>query len=275
MSPSIESLGPEQAWAVPPAKPLDLAVWQGWLAKGRERDKLHKALILSVVKWAGVVGLLLGVGLFFRLQAASPANDLSQYRGFQFGTGLSAVAKQAEVDLSQVKVVHSRPALMQELDWRPQNRGVSSQKETAKSVVFSFYGGELFRVEVDYDRYETEGMTAEDFIEAVSARYGTATKPDAPAKVAESYGDSEEILAQWQDPQYRFELLRYSYGPTFKLVGVSKKLEAPAQAATLEAKRLDDQEAPQRDAARLASEEGAAKAKLEKARLVNKPKFRP
>ena len=50
---------------------------------------------------------------------------------------------------------------------------------------------------------------------------------------------------------------------------------APAQAATLEAKRLDDQEAPQREAARLASEEVAAKTKLEKARLVNKPKFRP
>ena len=54
-----------------------------------------------------------------------------------------------------------------------------------------------------------------------------------------------------------------------------KRLEAPAQAATLEAKRLDDQEAPQRDAARLASEEEATKTKLEKARLVNKPKFRP
>ena len=56
-----------------PAKPLDLAVWQAWLAKGRERDKRHKALILSALKWAGVVALLLGVGLLFGLQAASPA----------------------------------------------------------------------------------------------------------------------------------------------------------------------------------------------------------
>ena len=70
-------------------------------------------------------------------------------------------------------------------------------------------------------------------------------------------------------------LIRSSYGPSFKLVGVLKRLEAPAQAAILEAKRLDDQEAPQRDAARIASEEEAARAKLEKARLVNKPKFRP
>lgn len=275
MSPSVELLATEQAWAAPPVKPLDLAVWQAWLAKGRERDKRHKALILSVLKWAGVLGLLLGLGFFFRLQAASPVNDLSKYRGFQFGTGLSEVAKQAEVDLSQVKVVHSRPALMQDLEWRPQNRGDSSQKDAVKNVVFSFYGGELFRVEVDYDRYETEGMTAEDLIEAVSATYGTATKPGAPVKVTQSYGDSEEILAQWQDPQYRFELVRYSYGPTFKLVGISKELEASAQATDLEAKRLDDQEAPQRDAARLASQAEAAKAKLDNARLVNKPKFRP
>lgn len=66
-----------------------------------------------------------------------------------------------------------------------------------------------------------------------------------------------------------------SYGPTFRLVGFMKRLEAPAQAATLEAKRLDDQGAPQRDAARLAREEDTAKTKLVKARLVNKPKFRP
>jgi hypothetical protein len=275
MSPSVEISGPEQAWAVPPAKPLDLAVWQAWLAKGRKRDKRHKALILSFLKWVGVVGLFLGVGFFFRLQAAGSTNDLSKYRGFQFGTSLPAVAKQAEVDLSQVKVVHSRPALMQEFEWHAQNRGVSSQTEAAKSMVFSFYAGELFRIEVDYDRYETEGMTAEDLVEAVSAMYGTATKPDAPVKVAESYGDSEEVLAQWQDPQYRFELVRYSYGPSFKLVGTSKKLEAPAQAADLEAKRLDEQEAPQRDAARLASEASTEKTKLDNARLVNKPRFRP
>ena len=54
-----------------------------------------------------------------------------------------------------------------------------------------------------------------------------------------------------------------------------KALEGPVQTATLEAKRLDDQEAPQRNAARIAGEEEAAKAKAEKARLVNKPKFRP
>jgi hypothetical protein len=68
---------------------------------------------------------------------------------------------------------------------------------------------------------------------------------------------------------------RRPYEPNFSLIGVLKRLDSPAQAAILEAERLDDQEAPQRDAARLASEQEAARDKLEKARLENKPRFRP
>ena len=43
----------------------------------------------------------------------------------------------------------------------------------------------------------------------------------------------------------------------------------------LEAKRLDDQEAPQREAARVASEQEAARDKVEKARVLNEARFRP
>jgi len=91
----------------------------------------------------------------------------------------------------------------------------------------------------------------------------------------ESYGDREDVLAQWQDPEYRFELVRSSYGPSFKLVGVLKKLEAPVQHSILEAKRLDEQEAPQRDAERVAKDLETERVKLDKARMLNKPKFRP
>jgi hypothetical protein len=140
-----------------------------------------------------------------------------------------------------------------------------------QEVLFSFYDSQLFRIKVDYDRYQNEGLTVDDFVDAISATYGPAAKTTAPANVAAgSHGDQQEIFAQWQDSEYRFDLIRLSYGPTFRLVGFMKRLEAPAQAATVQAKRLDDQEAPQRDAARLAREEGAAKTKLEKARLVNK-----
>jgi len=210
------------------------------------------------------------------MSAATLPEGLSKYRNFVLGTDLSIVAGQAGADPSQAKVIHRRPALIQELEWRPPYLGSSSQPEPVKEMILSFYYGKLFRIEVNYDRYETEGLTAEDFIDAISAIYGPAARPTIPIKVAPGvYGDQEEILAQWQDSQHRFDLIRSSYGPTFRLVGVMKRMEAPAQAATLEAKRLDGQESPQREAARIASEEEAAKTKLEKARLANKPKFRP
>jgi hypothetical protein len=207
--------------------------------------------------------------------SAGLGGDLSKYRSFQLGTDLTTVAKQAGADPSQTTVLHLRPALIQELQWHPRPLGRSSQREAAQDVLFTFYNGELFRIVVNYDRYETEGLTADDFVDAISATYGPAAKPTAPAKVTtESYGDQEDILAQWQDAKYRLDLIRSSYGPSFRLVAVVKALAMAAEVATLEAKRLDDREAPQRDAARVASESEAAKIKLEKARVLNKPNFR-
>jgi hypothetical protein len=177
---------------------------------------------------------------------------------------------------SQAKLIHSRPALVQDLAWRPQSLGSSPKAESAQEVVFSFYNGTLFRISVKYDRYETEGLTTEDFVAAISAMYGPPAKlpgPVMPAK--ESYGDQEEAVARWEDPQYRFDLLRGSYGPTYTLVGNLKSLEVPVQAANVEATRLDDLEAPQRDAARAAKEQDAKAATLARARIVNKAKFRP
>jgi hypothetical protein len=203
------------------------------------------------------------------------ATDLSKYRGFQFGTRLPAVAIQAGADVSQTKVIHRRPALIQELAWRPQPLGATSQSESVQGVVFRFFDGELFRVTISYDRFETEGMTNDDIVDAVSATYGTAERLTAPANAVRAYSDEEEVVARWQDPEYRFDLVRSSYGPTFKLIGVLKRLEAPARTAIAEAARLDDLEAPQRDAARLADEKEVQQAKLDKTRLLNKPKFRP
>jgi len=226
---------------------------------------------MSTLRSALTAFLMCGV-----MSAATVAGDLSKYRNFQLGTDLSSVAKQAGVDPSQVKAIQRRPALIQELEWRPQSLGPSAQAEAASQVVFSFYDGELFQVAINYDRHEIEGLTTADFVEAISANYGSATTPQTFAAAApERFGDQEEVLARWQDPEYRFDLIRSSYGTSYRLIGVLKRLEAPVQAAILEAKRLDDQEAPQRDAARIASGEEAARIKLAKARLVNKARFRP
>lgn len=214
--------------------------------------------------------------LFTATSLTALAGDLSKYRDFQLGTDLPTVAKLIGASPSQAKLIQSRPALVQDLGWRPQPLGATSKAEAVQEVVFSFYNETLFRIAVKYDRYETEGLTAEDFVEGISAMFGPPAKLPPPAKpLKESYGDQEETVARWEDPQYRFDLLRTSYGPTFTLVGILKSLEGPVQAANVEAKRLDDLEAPQRDAARAAAEQDAKAATLEKARLANKPKFRP
>lgn len=204
------------------------------------------------------------------------AADLSSYRGFQFGASLADVAKRAGVSPSQVKVVHQRPELIQTLKWRPQPLGRSSNAEPVQQVLFSFYGGALYGIDVEYDQYQTKGLTNDDIVEAISASYGAADRSAEVIKTMQGpYGENEDVLARWQDSQYCYELVHLPFGPTFKLIGVSKKLQAAAEAASVEAKRLDEQDAPSREAARLASEQEGAKATPEKARLLNKPNFRP
>jgi hypothetical protein len=51
-------------WEAPPAKPPDEAVWQAWLAKGREREREGSAARAKAVKWISIVGLLASAGLW-------------------------------------------------------------------------------------------------------------------------------------------------------------------------------------------------------------------
>src|SRR5712692_7654336 len=85
------------------------------------------------------------------------AQDLSRYREFQFGMNLLAAAKQADMKPSEARVIHQRPAVIQELEWRgPRSLGSSPQADPVTGVLFSFYNGELFRMVVNYDQYRTE-----------------------------------------------------------------------------------------------------------------------
>jgi len=223
-------------------------------------------------RWAPVLASLAVFGV---MPSAALGADLSKYRGFQLGADLPSILKQTG-STSQAKAVHTRPARIEELEWRPQSLDGSSYAEAAQNVTLVFYNGELFRIVVTYDRYRTEGLTAADVVEAISTSYGVDTKLTAPATIAQGpFDDQEEVLARWEDSEYRYDLIRSTYGSGFRLIGVLKRLEGPARASTIEAKRLDDQEAPQREAARIAGEDEAAKARLEKARLANKAKFRP
>ena len=110
--------------------------------------------------------------------------DLSKYRNFSFGTTLASVSKQVDRQPVEAEVIHQRPALIQELTWYPpQPLGSSRPAEPVEKILFSFNNGELYRMLVTYDSSAIKGLTDEDMIRAVSAKYGDATRPVADVKV--------------------------------------------------------------------------------------------
>jgi hypothetical protein len=231
---------------------------------------------------------ILAIAIFWAVLSAPSiySQDLSRYREFQFGTGLPAIAKQAHLKLLDAKAIHQRPAVIQELTWEAQSYPSSSPgSDSVKNILFSFYNGELFRMVVTYDPDRIAGLTAEDIVEAVSAKYGTATRPVAEIILSSTNfyngGEkiisdrSEKVLARWEDSQYSFNLFQFSLESTFGMVMYSKRLDALARAAIVESVRLDDQEAPQRETERQKKKNEENRVWQEKARQVNKAPFRP
>jgi hypothetical protein len=170
------------------------------------------------------------------------AQDLSRYRNFQFGMSLGAAARQAGMNPAEAKTLHHRPALIQELWWQRSFDGSAPLADPIREVVFSFCDGALFRMVVNYDRYETEGLTDADMIDAISAQYGIASRPVEVVVLFSSsqvYNDHERVIARWEDRHYSYNLYRSSNQPTFGLLIFSKRLDALAQTAVAKAMQLD------------------------------------
>src|SRR5438105_4184012 len=107
------------------------------------------------------------------------AQDLSKYRDFQFGMSLESVAKQVHMNASAAKTTHQRPAVIQTLQWDQLIYSDLPVKDRLlRSIRFDFYNDELSKMVVTYDPAGTEGLTTDDMIEAISAIYGPATKPE-------------------------------------------------------------------------------------------------
>jgi len=207
--------------------------------------------------------------------ACSAAQELSSYRDFRFGASLESILSRTDMTSAEAKTIHSRPALIQELEWRirPSLDG-SPQDDSIKAIVFNFYNGQLFRIAVNYNRERTEGLTDRDMIDSISTKYGLATRPAAKTIAISSsqvYADNERVIACWEDAQYSFNLFRSSYERAFGMVAYSKPLDVLARDAAASAIRKDEQEAPRR--LKQQAEEG--RIAQEKARVSNKGVFRP
>jgi len=206
------------------------------------------------------------------------AQDLAGYRGFQFGMSLVSVAKQTGMKPSEAKMLHQRPAVIQELWWTGSLGHSLSRTDPVREIVFGFYNDKLFRMVITYDSRRTEGLTNEDMVETISTKYGVAASPIAATIIfssSEVYNDSEKVLARWEDAQYSVNLFRYYYQPNFGIVAFSKPLDSLAQAAIMESFRLDAREAPQRELERMEKENAENGTAREKARAINKATIRP
>lgn len=224
--------------------------------------------------WCVASALVLSTG-------ALHGQDRSRYRDFQLGGGLSSISALSGVAASEARTIHLRPALMQELQWqRPYSSSQTTPAgtEAVKQIVFSFYNDQLSRMVVDYDYDRTAGMTDADMIDAISVEYGPRLTPGAkvsrvdPSRVEEESGTP---VARWGDADYSVVLFRSSYRAGLRIIVSSPRLEALARTADAQAARLDEREAPEREIARQKKETEDARASEEKARLANKPAFRP
>lgn len=199
------------------------------------------------------------------------AQDLSKYRNFSFGMKLPAVLRHTDQSVADVKIIHRRPARIEELTWwPPASPGKSHQADAVQQVLFSFYNGELYKVFVTYDPGAVEGLTAEDMIKSISVRYGPPSKPATEA-VRPANEQALQVVAAWDDPQYSLRLVPSFFSSGFSLILFSKQMNAEAEAAVTGAGKLEEEERPQKEA----DLEKSKADRLEVARQKNKKIFLP
>jgi hypothetical protein len=207
---------------------------------------------------------------------------LTRYRNFELGSDLASVSTLAGIASSEAKMIHQRPAVLQDLEWRPSRwiaGSTAASTDPVDQIRFSFYNDQLFRVAVDYARERTQGMTDADMIEAISAVYGTPlprTSRVAGRAASRPETESGSPVARWGDADHGVVLYQTSsYGAGFRLIVTELHLDDLARKAETQALRLDEQEAPRREIARQKKERDDGRAASEKARIVNKGVFRP
>src|SRR5207253_1742488 len=169
------------------------------------------------------------------------------------GMNLTTLLERTGQKMADVKMIHGRPALIQELTWWPQNiPGTSLRSDSVQQILFSFYNGELYKISVNYDP-------------------ATIVPPEIGSGVDTAYDTQQKPVASWEDGQYALKLVRSFFSDVFGLVVFSKWANAQAELAIAEAVKLDEQEGPKREAERRKKQTDD----LEMARQKNQKSFRP
>jgi hypothetical protein len=208
--------------------------------------------------------------------------SFSNYRQFELGSGVAVVSEATATAVSDTKTIHQRPAVLQELDWRPSRWTAganAASTDPVDRIVFSFYNDRLFRIVVDYGTQWTEGMTPPDLVEGISTVYGTplvGAARNTGQAASQIEIESGSPVARWGDTGHTVVLYRTaSYRGTFRLVVTDLPVAGLASKAQSEARRLDDREAPQRELLRQQKARDDEREAAAKARLANKNTFHP
>jgi len=207
------------------------------------------------------------------------AADPGTYREFRLGASTADVIARAGAARRDVKKLHERPAVLEELSWRPPYASGrdANERDSVAGIVFSFVDNQLFKMVIDYDRSRTEGLTREDMIAALTEMYGprSTSRASTPVRPAVDSLDTPTVLARWIHGDTSIVLQHSSYGGSFRLLILSVPLEALARKAQATAVTMDAREAPAREAARAKTQADAEKAAAEKTRTTNKAAFKP
>ena len=205
------------------------------------------------------------------------ASELSRYREFELGSSVAtvtAVTLSAERDL---KTVHSRPALLQEMTWQPRymTGPPVADRNSIGEIVFSFVDDQLFKMTVAYERSRTTGLTNADMIAALTEVYGAPTGPAAQPRAAADGVDAAVLIAEWRREDTLVGLRHGRYNESFSLVISSISLDAVARKAQASALVIDLREAPAREAALLKQRADQQRQAEEVTRTANKKVFTP
>jgi hypothetical protein len=205
------------------------------------------------------------------------AAELSRYREFDLGSSVAAVIAVTQTADRDLKTIHSRPALLQDLMWQPRYMSGSpvADRGSINEIAFNFVDDQLFRMTVNYDRSKTSGLTNADMIAALTDVYGPASAPTVAPRGRDETAHLVTVLAQWQQADTQIVLQRIDYNETFSLVITSLPLEAIARKARTTALMLDAREAPAREAADAKKRAEDQRAAEEQARTANKKVFKP
>jgi len=221
------------------------------------------------------------IAALFLVVASASAQGLEDYRGVRLGSSLAAVSSLIAPRASDLHVIHERPALLQDLSWRPRFAAGAPipNLDPVDEIVLSFYNDQLFKIAVRYNNTRTAGLTRDDITSALSSDYGVPTRIAVragrpTAREYDSY-DTPALVAEWQQGQTKVTLSQATYGSTYSVLIVAVPVEALARTAKAAAVVMDAREAPARETARAKKEQEDARAQEERARATNKDTFRP